>query len=139
MVSRMELTSDGIFFRLDIKYVPATTNSEILLPTLFEKTDFILMLESLLPREVIVDVTINDIRMKTNLTVESHIKALNFTNKCFFHSILRFLCCHLRSLGPPSEGFLQKIPETYKFEKKPSTISEMMKFNQNVTASREVS
>ena len=46
------------------------------------------MLKSLLPNEVKVNITINDIRLRSNLTIK---KTIRFTKKLFFYTILGFI------------------------------------------------
>ena len=48
---------------------------------MYEIIDFNFMLKSLLPKEVKVNITIDDIRLKSNLTTN---KTIKFTKKSFF-------------------------------------------------------
>ena len=72
----MQLTYDEIVDILDMKYIAGSTNGYTLagstngytLPHgIYEITDNNLMLEILLPNEVKVNITIDDIRLRSNL------------------------------------------------------------------------
>ena len=67
------------------------------------------MVKSLLPKEVKVKITIDDIRLKSNLTTN---KTIRFTEKFFFYVILGFTQSHLGELGD-FEGFVQMTPGSY--------------------------
>ena len=74
---------------------------------MYEISDINLMLKSLLPKEVKVNITIDDIRLKSNSTTNETIK---FTKKIFFfYIILGFTQSHSGVLGD-IEGFIQLIP-----------------------------
>ena len=81
MVFRMELTYNEIENILDMKYIDASTTGRTLEPGVFEVSDFNLMIKSSLPDEVIVINSIDDIRLRSNLTINSTSK---FTEKSFF-------------------------------------------------------
>ena len=69
-----------------------------------------MMLKSSLPNQVKVNNTIDDVRLRWNLTT---IKSLRFTKKVFFEYNTRFpwtLCSPLGDI----EGFNQLILESYK-------------------------
>ena len=68
------------------------------------------MLDSLLPEEVERNKTINDIRLKSNLTTT---KTTRFTEKSSYYVILRFTQSHSGELGN-FEGFVQLIPGSHK-------------------------
>ena len=72
------------------------------------------MLKSLVPKEVKVKITINDIRLKSNLTT---IKTIRFTKKSFFYVIWGFTQSHSGELGD-IEGFVYLIPGSYKSDKR---------------------
>ena len=57
-----------------------------------------------------VDITIDDIRLKSNLTTN---KTIKITKKTFFYIILGFTQSHSGELGD-IEGFIQLIPGSYK-------------------------
>ena len=61
VVYRFQLTYDENIDILDLKKFPTSTIGYILPPGLYETSDIVLMLKSLLPKEVKVDITIDDI------------------------------------------------------------------------------
>ena len=71
------------------------------------------MLNSLLPDDVKVHVTIDDIRLRSNLPTN---KTIRFTKKPFFYTLLGLIQSLSGSLGD-IEGFVQLIPGTYKSDK----------------------
>ena len=71
------------------------------------------MLKSLLPDEVKVNITIDDIRIKSNLTTA---KTIRLTKKSFFNTMLGFTQSYSGVLGE-IESFVQIIPGTSKSEK----------------------
>ena len=71
------------------------------------------MLKSLLPKEVKVKITIDDVRLKSNLTTN---KTIRFTKKSFLLVILGFTQSRLGELGD-NPGFTQIIPGSYKSNK----------------------
>ena len=79
---------------------------------MYEIIDFNFMLKSLLPKEVKVNITIDDVRLKLNLTTN---KTIRFTKKSFFYGILGFTQSHSGELGD-IEGFMQLIPGAYKID-----------------------
>ena len=81
MVFRMGLTYSEIENILDMKYIP-TLVSEYTLPLgIYEISDINSMLKSLLPDEVKVNIIIDDIRLRSNLTI---IKIKRLIKKSFF-------------------------------------------------------
>ena len=68
------------------------------------------MFKSLLPKEVEVNITIDDVRLKSNLSSN---KTIRFTKKSFFYVILAFTQSHSGELGD-IPGFIQLIPRSYK-------------------------
>ena len=72
-----------IYCRIVYKYTLA--------PGVYEIGDINLMLKSLLPDEVEVNITIDDFELKSNLTTN---KTIRFTKKSFFHTILIFTQSH---------------------------------------------
>ena len=87
LVFRLQLTHHEIVDILDVKYIPRSTKGFTLVPGIYEVTDINMMLKSLLPKEVKVNNTIDDIRLKSNLTTN---KTIRFTKKSFFYVILGF-------------------------------------------------
>ena len=61
MVYRMSLTYDEIVDILDVKYIVGSTNVDTLEPSIYEVSDINFMFKSLLPDEVQVKITIDDI------------------------------------------------------------------------------
>ena len=109
LVFRLQLTYHEIVDILDIKHIPRSTKGYTLVPGIYEVTDINMMLKSLLPKEVKVIITIDDIRLKSNLTTN---KTIRFTKKSFFYVILGFTQAHSGELGD-IEGFVQLIPGSY--------------------------
>ena len=68
MVFRMQLTYHEIKVIVDINYINAKTVGYTLPPRTYEITDIKLLLKSLLPNEVKVNFTNDDIRLRSNLT-----------------------------------------------------------------------
>ena len=73
----------------------------------------ILRLKSLLPNEVKVEITINDIRLKSNITTN---KTIKFTKISFNYIILGCTQSHSGELGD-IDGFVQLFPGFYKSDK----------------------
>ena len=71
------------------------------------------MSKSLLPNKVKVNISIDDIRLRSNRTTN---KTIRLTIKIFFYTIQRFTQCHS---GPLSnfEGFVHLIPGIQKSNK----------------------
>ena len=112
MVYRMELTYDGNIDILDKKYIGASTTGYTLPRGIYEISDLNLMLKSLLPDDVEVNITNDDISLRSNLTTY---KTIKFTKRSFY-TILGFTQSHSGPLGD-IKGLVQKIPETYKIKK----------------------
>ena len=91
MVYKFQLTYDEFIEKLDINYFPTTTIGHTLPPGTSEIIDINFMLKSLLPKEVKVTITIDDIRRKTILTTN---KTVKFTKKSFFYIVLGFTQSH---------------------------------------------
>ena len=87
MVYRFQLTYNEMIDILDLKYIPTSTIGYTLAPGIYEISDVILMLKSLLPKEVKINITV-DIRLKSRLTNN---KTIKYTRKCFFYLILGLL------------------------------------------------
>ena len=71
------------------------------------------MLKSLLPKEVKVYNTFDDVRLKSNLTI---IKTIRFTKKSFFYEILVLTQSHSGEFCD-LPGFIQLITGSYKSDK----------------------
>ena len=80
MVYKMESTYDEIVDILNVKYISGTTIGYVLPRGKYEISGLNSMINSLLRDEVKVNLTIDDIRLRTNLTTD---KVINFT-KIFF-------------------------------------------------------
>ena len=76
------------------------------------------MLKSLLPNDVKVKITIDDIRLRSNFTTN---KTIRFT-KVSFCAILGFTQSHSDPLNNPPPSFIKKVPGLYKSEK-PNNIT----------------
>ena len=101
LVYRMQLTYDEIIDILDFKYIPTKTGYS-LNPGIYEVIDLNNTLNYILPDNAKVSITIDDIRLKSNLKIN---QSLIFTEKSFFYTILGFT----RSRSYPlddMEGFL---------------------------------
>ena len=81
MVYRMELTYDEIVDIFDVKYIAGSTTGRTLTPGMYEIIDINLMLKFSLPNELKVIITIDDIRLRSNLTTN---KTIKFTKISFF-------------------------------------------------------
>ena len=81
----MQLTCDEIVNILDVRYVAGSTNGYTLSPSVFEISDLNFILKNLLPDEVKVNITIDDIRLKSNLTTKKNkwVQKKIFSLYCF--------------------------------------------------------
>ena len=109
----MQLTYDEFIDKLDIKYIPTKRTGYSLNPCIYEEVDLDNTLKYVLPNNVKVSITINDIRLKPNLKTN---QTLLFTNKSFFYSILGFTQSHQGPLND-IEGFYQILPGSCKSDK----------------------
>ena len=87
LVYRMQLTYIEIIDILDLKYIPTKRTGYSLNPSIYEVIDLNNTLKYFLPDNVKVSVTIDDIRLKSNLKTN---QTLIFTEKSFFYTILGF-------------------------------------------------
>ena len=87
LVYRMRLSYDEIMEILDLKYIPTKRTGYSLNPGIYEVIDLNNTLKHILPNNVKVNITIDDIRLKSNLKVN---QTLIFTEKSFFYTILGF-------------------------------------------------
>ena len=74
MVYRMELPYDENVDILDVSYTTGSTIGHTLPPGIYQITDLNLMLKSLLPIKVAVNFTFDDIRLRSNLTINRTIR-----------------------------------------------------------------
>ena len=109
----MRLTYDEIMDILDLKYIPTKRTGYSLNPGIYEVIDLNNTLNYILPDNVKVSVTIDDMKLKSNLKTN---QTLIFTEKSFFHTILGFT----RSRSYPLDDidvFYQLIAGSYKSDK----------------------
>ena len=109
----MRLSYNEIKNILDLKYIPTKRTGYSLNPGIYEVIDLNNTLKYILPDNVKVNVTIDDIRLKANLKTN---QTLIFTEKSFFYTILGFT----RSRSYPLDdidGFYQLIAGSYKSDK----------------------
>ena len=135
MVSRMEITYDETVDIIDIKYFVESTIGYTLPPGIYEVINLNLMLKPLLPNEVDVNNTIDDFRLWSNLAPNITIK---LAKKPVLYTILCLTQSNSNHLNDPPEGYFQKTRRTYRIEKNPLTLPEMIKFIWNVIVIMEV-
>ena len=105
----MQLTYNEIIDILDFKYSRTQRIGYSLNPGIYEVIDLNNTLKYILPDNVKVSVTIDNITLKSNLKKN---QTSIFTNKPIFYTILGFTKSHQ---GPPNdiEGFYQILPGSY--------------------------
>ena len=113
IVYRMRLSFDEIMDILDMKYIPTKRTGNSLYPGFYEVVDSNNSLKYILPDNVKVNVTIDDVRLKSNLKTN---QTLIFTEKSFFYTILGFTRSRFYPLDD-IEGFYQLIAGSYKSDK----------------------
>ena len=87
---------------LDTKYNDASTTGYTLEPGIYENIDVNVMLKSILPDDMKVNITIDDIRLISNLTTN---KTVKFVENFLFYTKLSFTQNLLGPL-PDIEGFI---------------------------------
>ena len=87
LVYRMRLSYDEIMDILDLKYIPTKRTGYSLNPGIYEVVDLNNTLNYILPNNVKVNITIDDIRLNSNLKIN---QTLIFTKRSFFYTILGF-------------------------------------------------
>ena len=87
LVYRFRLTYDEIIDVLDLKYIPKKRTGYSLNLGIYEVDDLNNTLNHILPNNVNVNITIDDIRLKSNLKIN---QTLIFTERSFFYTILGF-------------------------------------------------
>ena len=112
-VYRFQLTYDEIMDILDLKYIPTKRTGYSLDPGIYEVDDLNNTLKYILPDNVKVSVTIDDIRLKSNLKTN---QTLIFTEKSFFYTNLGFTQSRSYPLDD-IDGFYQIIAGSYKSDK----------------------
>ena len=109
----MRLSYDEIIDILDLKYTPTKRIGYILNTGIYEVIDLNNTLKYFLPDTVKVNITIDDIRLKSSLKIN---QTFIFSNKSFFYTILGFFQSHQGPLND-IEGFYQLSPGSYKSDK----------------------
>ena len=87
LVYRMRLSYDEIMDILDLNYIPTKRTGYSLNPGIYEVVDLNITLKHILPDNVKVNITIDDIRLKSNLKFN---QTLLITEKSFFLYNFRF-------------------------------------------------
>ena len=113
LVYRMRLSYDEIMDILDLKYTPTKRTGYSLNPGIYEVVDLNNTLKHILPDNVKINITIDDIRLKSNLKIN---QTLIFTEKSFFYTILDFTQSRSYPLDD-IDGFYQLIAGSYKSDK----------------------
>ena len=109
----MQLNYDEVIDTLALKYIPTKRTAFSPNPGICEVVDLNNTLKYILPDNVKVSVTIDDVRLKSNLKTN---QTLIFTEKSFFYTIFGFT----RSRSYPlddTDGFYQLIAGSYKSNK----------------------
>ena len=109
----MRVSYDEIMDILDLNYIPTKRTGYSLNPGIYEVIDLNNTLSYILPDVVKVNITIDDIRKKSNLKIN---QTLIFTEKSFFYTILGFTQSHSYPLDD-IDGFYQLIAGSYKSDK----------------------
>ena len=113
LVYRMRLSYDEILNILDMKYIPTKRTGYSLNPGIYEVVDLNNTLKYILPDNVKVNITIDDIRLKSNLKIN---QTLIFTEKSFFYTILGFTQSRSYPLNDIDSHY-QLIAGSYKSDK----------------------
>ena len=122
----MQLTYNEIIDILDLKYIPTKRIGYSLNPGIYEVIDLNITLKHILPDNVKVTITIDDIRLKSNLKIN---QTLIFTEKSFFYTILGFTKSRSYPLDD-IDGFYQLIAGSYTSDK-PINITGIDKLHLN--------
>ena len=109
----MRLSYDEIMDILDLNYIPAKRTGYSLNPGIYEVIELNNTLKYILPDNVKVNITKDDIRLKSNLKIN---QTLIFTEKSFFYTILGFTQSRYYPLDD-IDGFYQLIAGSYKSDK----------------------
>ena len=113
LVYRMRLSYDENTEILDLNYFPTKRTGYSLNPGIYELVDLNNTLKHILTDNVKVSVTIDDIRLKSNLKTN---QTLHFYKKFFFYTILGFTQSRSYPLDD-IDGFYQLIAESYNSDK----------------------
>ena len=109
----MQLTYDEIIDVLDLNYISTERRGYSLNAGVYEVSDLNTILKHFLPDNVKVSITIDDIRLKSNLKIN---QTLVFTEKSFFYTILGFNQSRSYLLDD-IDGFYQLIAGLYKSDR----------------------
>ena len=120
----MRLSYDEIMDILDLKYIPTKRTGYSLIPSIYEVIDINNTLKYILPKNVKVNITIDDIRLKSNLKIN---QTLIFTAKSFFYTFLGFIQSHSYPLDDIDSHY-QFFAGSYKSDK-PINITEIDKIH----------
>ena len=113
LVYRMRLSYDEIVDILDLKYISTKRTGYSLNPGIYEVVDLNNTLKHILPDNVKVNITIDGIRLKSNLKIN---QTLIFTEKFFLYTILGFTQSRSYPLDD-IDGFCQSIAGSYRSDK----------------------
>ena len=113
LVYRIRLSYDEIMAILDLNYISTKRTGYSLNPGIYEVVDLNITLKHILPNNVKVNITIDDIRLKSNLKTN---QTLIFTEKSFFYTILGFTQSRSYPLDD-IDGFYQLIAGSYKSDR----------------------
>ena len=113
LVYRMRLSFDEIMDILDLNYIPTKRIGYSLNPGIYEVVDLNNTLKHILPNNVKVNITIDDIRLKSNLKIN---RTVIFTEKSSFYTNLGFTQSRSYPLHD-IDGFYQLIAGSYKSDK----------------------
>ena len=91
MVYWMQLTYNETVDMLDVKNIAGSTIGYTLPPGVYEITDINLMIKSVRPEGVKVNITNDDNRLNSDLI---SIRTIRFTEKSLFHTLLGFTQSH---------------------------------------------
>ena len=122
LVYRMRLSYDEIMNILDLKYIPTKRTGYSLNPGIYEVIDLNNTIKHILPNNVKVNFTIDDIRLKSNLKIN---QTLIFTKRSFFCTILGFTQSRSYPLDDIDSHY-QLIAGSYKSDK-PNNITRIDK------------
>ena len=109
----MRLSYDEIMDILDLKYISTKRTGYSVNPGIYEVVDLNNTLKNILPDNVKVSVTIDDVRLKSNLKTN---QTLIFTEKSFFYTILGFTQSRSYPLDD-IDGFYQLIAGSYRSDR----------------------
>ena len=113
LVYRMRLSFDEIMDILDLKYIPTKRTGYSLNPGIYEVVDLNNTLKHILPNNVKLNITIDDIRLESNFKIN---QTLIFTERSFFYTILGFTQSRFYPLNDIDSHY-QIIAGSYKSDK----------------------